>query len=176
MYYLNSHFIVLACLLIIAPLVGHAEGGSPKNYVLISKKIIIPNIAMLEKDGERVFPHKFYNKTVVLNFWATWCAPCIKELPSLNRLAKNFPSDKFVVIALSEDAGGFEAAKSFLSKLNLSATTILSDPGGKLKRALSVRGLPTTFIILPGGIVHGRVEGAIEWDSPEIMSFLSNLQ
>jgi hypothetical protein len=98
----------------------------------------------------------------------------VRELPALDHLAGGLESEKFRVIAATESEGGAAAAQPFLDKLQVSHLRVLTDPGGRAKRAFGVRGLPTTYLIASDGTVFARVEGAIDWGSAAVKEFLIN--
>lgn len=126
---------------------------------------VVPPITVQDFSGKRVSLNDWRGKVVVLNIWATWCAPCVKELPALDGLAASLPQDRYAVLLVSQDKGGVAVAKPFLEKLTLKNVNSYVDPGGKLSRDLGIRGLPTTVILDPQGIVLGRLEGPAEWDN-----------
>ena len=96
-------------------------------------------------------------QVVVLNFWATWCIPCVAELPALDHLAADNPG--ITVLALSADRAGADAVRPFLAAHNITHATILLDPHMEAGRAFNVAGFPTTLIIDPSGHLRGRLEG-----------------
>jgi len=158
------------------PLPAHVGGVWPDTYQSFVRRPSAPTSILVGEDGRRISLSEFKGKIIILNFWATWCGPCLNEMPALDRLAKELPSDRFTVLTVTEDDGGIAVAKVFLERLELRATTTLADPGNRLKRAFEVRGLPTTFVILPDGTVHGRVEGPIDWDQHEVKDFLLSIR
>jgi thiol-disulfide isomerase/thioredoxin len=109
---------------------------------------------------------------VLLNLWATWCAPCLKELPSLDRLQAQLGGDRFQVIAVSVDRRGAEAVRPFFEKLKISHLTIYVEPKGRLADMIGLQILPSTIIIGPHGLMLGRMIGAAEWDAPEALALL----
>jgi len=106
----------------------------------------------------------FKGKLVLINLWATWCQPCLKEMPSLEKL-QAAQADKLTVAAISEDRGGNQVVEPFVAKLGLDKVMVYLDPKSAVGHAFSVRGLPTTLVIDTEGRLVGRVEGAAEWDS-----------
>ena len=154
----------------------HTDGAWPESYHSFPGKPPAPAATMVGENGRRVLLSKFQGRTVIINFWATWCAPCLKEMPALDRLARTLPPNRFAVLIITEDAGGIAAAKPFLERLKIRTAAALADPGGRLQRALGVRGLPTTFVVLPDGAVHGRVEGPIDWDRQDVRDFLLSIR
>jgi thiol-disulfide isomerase/thioredoxin len=104
---------------------------------------------------------------VLLNFWATWCAPCILELPTLDRLQAELGGDRFEVVAVSVDLRGIEKVGPFWQERGYKNLAIRLDQRGTLMRAFGTRGLPTTFLIDHAGNVVGYLEGHADWASPE---------
>jgi len=129
----------------------------------------------LTEKGDSVTLKKFAGKVVLVNFWATWCAPCIREMPSLDRLAARMAGDAdFMVAAVSVDRGGAEKARPFLDKLGVSHLTLFLDPKMALAVAIGVRAMPTTFLIDRQGRVAGSLAGVAEWDSPEAQALIQS--
>lgn len=106
-------------------------------------------------------------KVVLLNLWATWCAPCRKEMPSLDRLQKAMGSDKFEVLALAVDRSGAEAVIKFLDSIKIERLTPYVDATTRATGTLRAIGLPTTILIGADGREIGRLSGPAEWDSPD---------
>ncbi len=132
----------------------------------------MPPLSFVDAEGRRVDLADFKDRMILLNLWATWCGPCVKEMPSLDRLQGQLGGDAFQVVALSLDRGGRTAVEPFYKKTGVEHLTVFLDPGSESMKALSLRGLPTTILVDPEGRELGRVEGAVEWDSPEVVAFL----
>jgi thiol-disulfide isomerase/thioredoxin len=107
----------------------------------------------------------FRGKTVLLNLWATWCAPCREEMPSLDRLQRQLGSDKFEVVALAVDRTGLDAARKFLDGIGVKSLALYADPTTRSGSALRAIGMPTTILIDAEGREIGRLPGPAEWDS-----------
>ncbi|HER25508.1 MAG TPA: TlpA family protein disulfide reductase [Rhodospirillales bacterium] len=115
---------------------------------------------------------KYQGRGLVLNFWATWCIPCVRELPALAQLRKNLSTQGVEVIALSIDRGGVPVVRKFMAKIGIDNLAILIDVKGKVSRKSRVRGLPSTILIDADGIERGRVVGYTEWDTDDAAEFI----
>ena len=131
-----------------------------------------PATAVRTADGDKVTLASFKGKVILVNFWATWCAPCIREMPSLDRLQAAIGSDAFLVIAVSEDRAGPEKALPFMKKLGIEHYTSYFDRDMALARALHLRGMPTSYLIDGTGDVVGSLTGIAEWDAPEAVALI----
>ncbi len=127
----------------------------------------LADIAFVDGTGAAKTLKDFRGKTVLLNLWATWCTPCRKEMPSLDRLQTALGSDKFEVVALSLDRAGPEAAQKFLDEIKVQGLKLYIDQTMKAGNALKALGMPTTILINKDGREVGRLPGPAEWDSAE---------
>lgn len=109
----------------------------------------------------------FRGRALLINFWATWCVPCVKEMPSLDRLQAMFPQDKFVILPLSIDGSTKPKVAPFYKDKKLANLGIYFDPGRKAMQGLGVTLLPTSILVDPQGRELGRLEGDADWDLPE---------
>lgn len=148
-----------------------SDGGAPPlsgslgEFELTGKPA--PDIAFSTADGRTVRLADMARKVVLINLWATWCAPCVREMPTLDRLQADLGGEDFEVVALSSDRTGDAAVAPFYEANGLNHLATYLDPNGEATRALGVRGLPTTVLIDRGGREVGRLEGVAEWDSAE---------
>jgi thiol-disulfide isomerase/thioredoxin len=133
-----------------------------------------PDISVADEAGQTTRLSDLRGKLVLINLWATWCGPCLREMPSLEQLQSRL-GERIAVLAVSEDRGGNKAVEPFIEKLGLKSVKIYIDPKSEVGHAFEVRGLPTSFLIGRDGKVLGRVEGAAEWDSPKILGVLEPL-
>jgi thiol-disulfide isomerase/thioredoxin len=115
---------------------------------------------------ERTFAD-WRGKVVLLNLWATWCLPCRKEMPSLDRLQKELGSDKFEVVAVSVDRKGLEASRKFLDETKVERLALYADATARLSSELRAVGLPATLLVDTQGREIGRLLGPAEWDSED---------
>jgi thiol-disulfide isomerase/thioredoxin len=131
-----------------------------------------PEISVTDLDGKPIALGDFKGKFVLLNLWATWCQPCIKEMPSLVDLQKKLGS-ALTVVAVSEDHGGEVIVKLFVEKLGLGTLKVGLDPKSTAVRAFEARGLPSSFLIGADGKVLGKVEGAADWSSEQLRAAIA---
>jgi thiol-disulfide isomerase/thioredoxin len=140
-------------------------------FIPASPLLPAPVISFVDLAGNTVSLSEFTGKIVLVNLWATWCEPCLREMPSLEQVQSRL-GDKIAVVAISEDHGGSKTVEPFIDKLGLKSVKIYLDPKSVIERAFKVRGLPTSFLIDREGRVLGRVEGAAEWDAPKLLKVL----
>ena len=131
-----------------------------------------PTVSLIDGTGSPVRLSDFKGRVVLVNFWATWCAPCIREMPGLDKLEAKLGGPDFTVVAINEDRGGAKIAESFLEKLNTPNLRLYLDDKMKLMRAFGVRGMPTSFLLDRAGNVVGKLEGIAEWDTPEVEALI----
>jgi cytochrome c biogenesis protein CcmG, thiol:disulfide interchange protein DsbE len=125
-------------------------------------------------DSERaVTLSQLRGKVVVLNFWATWCAPCVDEVPSLVQLQQKMKQKGVVVLAVSVDKDG-TAYQQFLRAHNVDLLTV-RDPSGKSNDLYGTFIFPETYIIDRNGIMRRKFIGEVDWSEPEIVEFLGKL-
>lgn len=137
----------------------------------ISKPAVLPEITFQDAQGQQVRLLDFKGKTVVLNLWATWCAPCVTEMPDLNTLQKRLKDKNIEVITVSMDRS-IEVAGQFYKKTGIDALPLYWDSTRSLGFDLGFNGLPATVIINPDGHEIARVSGPLAWLDQEIETFL----
>ena len=128
-----------------------------------------------EADGTARSLGDYVGKGLVVNLWATWCVPCVAEMPELQDLARKVAGEGILVLPLSSDRGGAEVVRRFYAANRIEALPVLLDPRGEAGRAWGARGLPTTIVIDRQGRERGRVEGAIDWASAATVAELRRL-
>ncbi len=135
-----------------------------------------PSIAFNDADGQTLKLSAFRGKTVLINLWATWCVPCRKEMPALDRLQAELGGQDFEVIAISVDTGGAEKPRKWLKDNGITNLRLFSDQDGAvlktLQRSGHVVGLPTTILLTPEGCQAGILRGAAEWASEDAFKLI----
>ena len=133
----------------------------------------VPNFTLRKEDGQVVALADFRGKVVVLNFWATWCGPCIEEMPSLNRLTQKYADKGLFVLAVSLDEDP-EAYEQFLSKNKIAFLT-LRDPARNTSERYGTFKLPESYVISREGRLLNKIIGAADWMSQEMTSYFDSL-
>ncbi|MEQ8246648.1 MAG: TlpA disulfide reductase family protein [Alphaproteobacteria bacterium] len=155
-----------------APLGGPPIEGQVQNFALAEGRGAGPVTPWRDSQGGLVRLADFQGKVVMVNFWATWCAPCIRELPSIDRLQAELSGGDFTVVAVNIDKGGKSIAGPFAERLGLRNLDLYLDAQSALARAVRVTVMPTTIIYDRQGQERGRLEGGAEWDTPEALALL----
>jgi thiol-disulfide isomerase/thioredoxin len=147
--------------------------GDMKKLAFAAEPIALPEAVFLDAtDGEHALAD-WRGKWVVLNFWATWCAPCRKEMPSLDRLQAAMPDLAVLPVATGRNA--VEGMERFYAEAGVTALPVLRDPKSDLARSVGVMGLPVTLILNPEGEEVARLIGDAEWDSDSAKAVLAEL-
>ncbi len=129
-----------------------------------------PNTVIMQHDGTAISFADLATRPVLVNFWASWCAPCVHELPDLAVLNTALAADDMAVILVGIDRKGHEFGEEFLAQKGINIPTRVYDPSGDLPRALEINVMPTSFLIQPGGRIVGRIEGPLNWPSPKVIA------
>lgn len=132
------------------------------------------NDIQLMDENENVFStESLRGKVVFINFWATWCPPCIKEMPSINNLKKSFEDNHDIVFLLIDVDGKMEKSKAFMEKNNFDLP--VSIPNGNIPPTLLGNAIPTTVILDKKGDIAWKLEGGYDYNNPEIKKALDEL-
>lgn len=150
--------------------------GALKKLEITAAAPPVEDVAFLGPDGAALTLADFSGRVVVLNYWATWCPPCLKELPSLDRLAAALAAeglaDRVAVLAVSVDMGDGAKPAAWLAKNGVENLPLHHDPTFAGPKRIRARGLPTTLIVGPQGRELARFEGDTEWDAAEVVAML----
>lgn len=146
--------------------------GDMQNFTLSSQTSPVPQTTFRDGNGNTLGLADFAGKILVVNFWATWCFPCIREIPTLDRLQGQLGGEDFEVIAMSQDREGADVVRKFFTRTKVKNLKIYVDAKGKFAAAFAVRGLPTTLVLDRGGRELGRISGIAEWDGRDARALI----
>jgi thiol-disulfide isomerase/thioredoxin len=141
--------------------------GPMAAFVVQRERKPMPQFAFKDGEGKPRTLAEWKGRVVLLNLWATWCAPCRKEMPELAKLERKLGSDRFEVVALSLDRKGLAASSAFLKEAGAENLKLYVDDTSAALAALRAAGLPSTFLVDAQGREIGRLVGPAEWASPE---------
>jgi thiol-disulfide isomerase/thioredoxin len=127
-----------------------------------------------DRMGQPVNLDSFKGKVVVLNFWATWCPPCIAEMPALDKLQAELGGDDFAVVAVSTDRQGIKKSAPFYRRAGIKSLALYNDKRGDLLEAFQGKSLPVTVLLDRDGRIIGRMEGAANWDSAAAKALIAH--
>lgn len=136
------------------------------------QRVAAPEVEFVGAQGGVMTLERFEGRVVLLNLWATWCAPCVREMPSLDRLAADQPA--LAVVPVSMDLQAPSAAR-FLERHGLAHLPLYHDPSGQLMRRLGAHGLPASFVIDRKGRVAAVVRGSVDWTSAPMRELLAGV-
>lgn len=149
--------------------------GDMLNLVVLDKPTVIPDIALFASDKGKVRLSSYKTKLVVLNIWATWCPPCLEELPSLNALQYAMGSNIFDVVTVSLDSNSAESIKKFLidhELMKLPSYVDVDSDIQKLEVIKDMPAIPITLIIDPQSRVLAKLEGPADWNGRDVRAVL----
>ena len=151
------------------------EAPNIKNLIIYEEKQKIKFFDFLNQAGNKVNLKDFKSKLIILNFWATWCAPCREEMPSLNNLQISNDQTKIKIIPINIGGENISTSKKFFDDLLIEELPIFVGDGAEIAKNLKLRGLPTTLFIDKDGYEFARIVGSIDFNSDEFLNWLNEL-
>ena len=142
-------------------------------FARAAKPTALPALRFVDDSGRARSLAEFRGKVVLLNIWATWCAPCREEMPALDRLQAKLGGSEFQVLALSIDQQGTLIARTFFDETGIKALELYNDPSAQAAFKVGAPGVPSTLLVDREGREIGRHAGPAKWDAPEIVEDLA---
>lgn len=178
---------LLGCIAIITAFTGcegkkESNPGQEKNETSSTQQLkespqegfLAPSFSLKDLSGREVSLDDFRGKVVLLNIWATWCGPCRREIPSLERLYQLQKDKGFEIVAVSVDRGASSKVASFVANYQMSFP-VLVDPQGEVGRRYWARAIPSSFLLDKKGVIRWKVAGAREWDDAYALGKIDQL-
>ncbi|MCB8883287.1 TlpA family protein disulfide reductase [Acidisoma cellulosilytica] len=174
----RRHALITTAVLAAGVMTRRAEAqslGSLDALTRLPSGATLPTIQFFTPDNQKLTLAHYRGKGVVLNLWATWCGPCVAELPTLDRMAGALASQNIVVLPVSSDAGGAAPVQSFYDSHGIDSLPILLDPGGAILQSWHVPGIPLTVIFDRNGHPRAKLLGATDWSTPQALALVTSL-
>ena len=168
-------FIFLYLFLNIFPSISQTNEDVPLNNIVQHESPkLISTVVFEDFLGKDVNLNDYYGKLVIINFWATWCAPCKEEMPSLDQFYQNNNFNDLVVFAVNTEQPNTSKTKKFFTDLNIQKLEIFFDRNLNFVKELKLRGVPTTVLINNKGEEFARIIGSIDFQDKKFLKWLSN--
>ena len=145
-----------------------------KNLFISKELKNYDGLTFLDDKNNQLDLRDFKGNLVLLNFWATWCAPCKKEMPSLDRLQKNKNLNNLKIFPINVGSDNFEKSSNFFKDLNIKNLKIFFDSPVTLAKKFGLRGIPTSILINKDGLEFARIVGSIDFDDKKFIEWLTN--
>ena len=164
---------IIIVLLVLAGFAGYIYSNLPTTTSVVTGDVA-PDFKLEDTKGNQVSLSDLRGKVVMVNFWATWCPPCIEEMPSMERLNEAMAEDDFVLLAINTEKNGRSVVPPFLNKTPYTFP-ILYDDKGDVQKQYGVYKFPESFIIRKDGTVDQKIIGPLDWSSPKTIAYLKSL-
>ena len=148
------------------------ERSLSEKFILRDNPKPLQPLQFTDGEGRTRSLSDFHGKAILLNIWATWCIPCRKEMPALDRLQAALGGSDFQVVPLSIDRGGIDVVRKFYSEIGVKKLGMFLDASSEVSGKLGLAGLPTTLLVDGQSRELGRLIGPAEWDTPENVEFM----
>ena len=150
------------------------EAPKIKNLAINKETKTYKNITFLDLNEKIINLSDYKGKLVLLNFWATWCAPCKKEMPSLDALKMNSELDNIIIFPINVGKDSYKKSEKFFKDLNINNLNIYFDNPKTLAKVFSLRGVPTTILFNKDNEEFARVIGSIDFEDEEFIQWIKN--
>lgn len=167
-------FVAVTVLVIILSLTLNDSSVEFSNQIDIEGDIPAPDFTLPGLDGKMVNLSDYRGRVVLVNIWATWCPPCVAEMPSMEKLYRKFKGQNFEILAVSIDEMGRKAVAPFMKKTRLTFPALI-DSEGAIKSVYRITAVPESFIIDKQGFLIKKIVGPVDWAAPPVFRFFSNL-
>ncbi len=171
---LLSYKFFLVVIYLISTVISFSDEPDIKNLVIHKQNKKLKNIIFTDVDDKSVNLKEFSGKLVIINFWATWCAPCREEMPSLDKLQGKKEFDNLKILTINVGQESVDKSISFFKELKIENLELYFDDSISLAKIFSLRGLPTTILINKSGEEFARIVGSIDFNDKKFIKWLYN--
>jgi len=166
------NYVIIIFYLISSGVSYSIERPEIKNLIVHKDKKKIENIEFIKSEGQKVSLNNYKSNPIIINFWATWCAPCIEEMPSLNELQVNPAFNNLQILPINVGRDSVKKSENFYKKLKLKNLNIYFDKDIQLANKFFLRGLPTTVFVNKKGEEFARIIGFVNFNDEKIIKWL----
>ena len=170
---LLSYKFFLVVIYLISTVISFSDEPNIKNLVIHKQNKKLKNITFLDVDNKQINLNEFTGQLVIINFWATWCAPCKEEMPSLDNLKNLKAFENLKILPINVGQEDIQKSKIFFDDLKIKNLELYFDNSIKLAKTFTLRGLPTTVIINKEGDEFARIIGSIDFGDENFIKWLS---
>jgi len=167
-------FLAITTLLVVWSLKQNSPFFQSANQAPVRVGLPAPDFTFPGLDGKKVSLSDYRGKVVFVNIWATWCPPCVEEMPSMQKLYQKLKGEDFEILAVSIDSKGAKIVAPFMKKYKLTFPALM-DSLGTIKRIYKTTGVPESYIIDKDGILAKKVIGPLDWSRPDILRLFRDL-
>jgi peroxiredoxin len=167
-------FLIITTLLVVWSLKQNNPFFQSANQAPVRVGLPAPDFTFPGLDGNKVSLSDYRGKVVFVNIWATWCPPCVEEMPSMQKLYQKLKGENFEILAVSIDSKGAKVVAPFMKKYQLTFPALL-DSMGTIKRIYKTTGVPESYIIDKDGILAKKVLGPLDWSQPDVLRLFRDL-
>ena len=168
------NYLIIIFYLISSSVSYSIERPEIKNLIVHKDKKKIENIEFIKSEGQKVSLNNYKSNPLIINFWATWCAPCKKEMPSLDKLKTLDDFKNINIIPINIGGGSYKKSKEFFEEFKIKNLEIFMGSGPEFSQLFKLRGLPTTILIDKNGFEVGRIVGYVDFNDKTLLNWLSN--
>ena len=157
------------------PTLEELRDGTMKKLIFHAEPKDVTDVSFIHEDGSDMTLQDLQGQYSVVNFWATWCAPCRHEMPQLSQLQAELGGDDFKVVTIATGRNDLPAMKRFFAEIEVDNLPLHKDPRQKLARDMGVLGLPVTVVLDRDGNEVARMQGDADWSSDSAKAIISAL-
>tara|TARA_B100001996_G_C18487566_1_gene526277 strand:+ start:40 stop:570 length:531 start_codon:yes stop_codon:yes gene_type:complete len=170
----NLYYLVIIVYLIPSNFAYSIDPPNIKNLILHKDKIKIENVEFINSKKQKVSLNSYNSNLVIINFWATWCAPCREEMPSLDKLKLINITKNIEILPINIAEESYEKSKAFFEDINIKNLEIFHGSSVELAKKFNIRGIPTTIIIDKNGYEIARIIGYIDFQNKSFLNWLNH--